>query len=234
MDIKNIISSKNYKRPSDSELKEKLTDEQYKVAVESGTERAFSNEYWDNKAIGIYVDILTGEPLFSSLDKFDSVCGWPSFTKPILDEVVQYNEDYSYNMVRTEVKSKNGNTHLGHVFDDGPEDKGGNRFCINSASVKFIPFNDMAKQGYGHLKAVLFENDNSNNREIKTGKKYRHFKGKDYLVLYLAKHSETLEDLVVYKALYGEMGIWVRPLEMFREKVEVNGKLVNRFEELDF
>lgn len=161
MDIKKMIASKNYKRPSDDELKKKLKDIQYKVAVESNTERAFSNEYWDNNNIGIYVDILTGEPLFSSLDKFDSGCGWPSFTKPVIEEVVKYKTDNSYGMLRTEVVSKNGNTHLGHVFKDGPKDKGGNRFCINSASIKFIPLEEMEKQGYGYLKEIIFKDENT-------------------------------------------------------------------------
>ncbi|SMC16470.1 methionine-R-sulfoxide reductase [Clostridium acidisoli DSM 12555] len=161
MDIKKMIASKNYKRPSDDELKKKLKDIQYKVAVESNTERAFSNEYWDNNNIGIYVDILTGEPLFSSLDKFDSGCGWPSFTKPVVEEVVKYKTDNSYGMLRTEVVSKNGNTHLGHVFKDGPKDKGGNRFCINSASIKFIPLEDMEKEGYGYLKEIIFKDENT-------------------------------------------------------------------------
>lgn len=161
MDIKKMIASKNYKKPSDDELKKKLKDIQYKVAVESNTERAFSNEYWDNNNIGIYVDILTGEPLFSSSDKFDSGCGWPSFTKPVVEEVVKYKTDNSYGMLRTEVVSKNGNTHLGHVFKDGPKDKGGNRFCINSASIKFIPLEDMEKQGYGYLKEIIFKDENT-------------------------------------------------------------------------
>lgn len=161
MDIKKMIAFKNYKRPSDDELKKKLKDIQYKVAVESNTERAFSNEYWDNNNIGIYVDILTGEPLFSSSDKFDSGCGWPSFTKPVVEEVVKYKTDNSYGMLRTEVVSKNGNTHLGHVFKDGPKDKGGNRFCINSASIKFIPLEDMEKQGYGYLKEIIFKDENT-------------------------------------------------------------------------
>ena len=150
-DIEPIIDSKNYPRPTDKELKNKLTDIQYKVAVENNTERAFSNEYFDNHKTGIYVDIATGEPLFSSKDKFDSGCGWPSFTKPIIPEVVTYKKDYSFNMLRVEVRSRSGNIHLGHVFEDGPKEKGGKRYCINSASIKFIPIDKMKESGYEYL-----------------------------------------------------------------------------------
>jgi peptide methionine sulfoxide reductase msrA/msrB len=146
-----IIDAKKYPRPSDDELKAKLTDIQYMVAVENNTEKAFSNEYFDNKQAGIYVDVVTGEPLFSSTDKYDSGCGWPSFTKPIIPEVVTLKDDKSFNMTRTEVRSRSGNIHLGHVFDDGPKDKGGKRYCINSASIKFIPSDKMEGEGYGYL-----------------------------------------------------------------------------------
>ena len=112
---------------------------------------SFSNEYWNFFEDGIYVDITTGEPLFSSKDKYNSMCGWPSFTKPITPEVVTYHEDKSFNMIRIEVKSRAGEAHLGHVFEDGPKDKGGLRFCINSASIKFIPLSDMEVEGYGYL-----------------------------------------------------------------------------------
>ena len=149
------IDPKNYKKPSDDVLKKKLTDIQYRVTQLNETEYAFSNEYFDNKRDGLYVDVATGEPLFSSKDKFDSGCGWPSFTKPIVKEVVTYKEDRAYNMTRTEVRSRSGNTHLGHVFDDGPKDKGGKRYCINSASIKFIPYEEMDKSGYGYLKSLV-------------------------------------------------------------------------------
>jgi len=119
--------------------------------VENNTESAFSNDYFDNFKPGLYVDVTTGEPLFSSKDKFDSGCGWPSFTKPILPEVVTYKEDGSYNMLRTEVRSRSVNIHLGHVFEDGPKDKGGKRFCINSASIKLITQDKMEDAGYGYL-----------------------------------------------------------------------------------
>ena len=145
------IDIKKYPRPSNEELKGKLTDNQYKVAVENNTERAFSNEYYDNHEVGLYVDVVTGEPLFFSKDKYDSGCGWPSFTKPIVPEVVKLTEDKKFNMIRTEVRSKNGDIHLGHVFDDGPKDKGGNRYCINSAAIRFIPMDKMEDEGYGYL-----------------------------------------------------------------------------------
>ncbi|MCZ2257741.1 peptide-methionine (S)-S-oxide reductase MsrA [Sporosarcina sp. G11-34] len=144
-----------YTRPSDEEIKIKLTDDQYQVAVLDDTEHAYSNEYWDLYAPGIYVDIVTGEPLFSSTDKYDSACGWPSFTKPIDPEVVTYHEDTKFNMIRTEVRSRVGNIHLGHVFDDGPKDRGGKRYCINSASILFVPLEDMEKTGYGDLRIAV-------------------------------------------------------------------------------
>lgn len=146
-----LIDDKKYPKPSDTELKQKLTALQYDVTQGKHTERSFSNEYWDNFAPGIYVDITTGEPLFSSKDKFESGCGWPSFTKPIAAEVAAYQRDNSFNMTRIEVLSRSGHAHLGHVFDDGPRDKGGLRYCINSASIKFIPLDEMEKQGYGDL-----------------------------------------------------------------------------------
>lgn len=144
-----------YSRPSNEELKTKLTESQYAVAVLNDTEKAFSNEYWDNFKPGIYVDVVTGEPLFSSNDKYDAGCGWPSFTKPIDPDVVTTDKDTSFNMVRTEVRSRVGNIHLGHVFDDGPADKGGKRYCINSASIRFVPQADMEKSGYGYLTSTV-------------------------------------------------------------------------------
>jgi len=147
-----------YKKPSKEELKKKLTPIQYKVTQENATERPFYNEYWDHEEEGIYVDVVTGEPLFSSKDKYDAGCGWPSFTKPIDKEFVKEKLDLSHGMVRTEVRSKYGDSHLGHVFTDGPKDKGGLRYCINSAALRFIKKEDMEKEGYGeYLK--LFEED---------------------------------------------------------------------------
>lgn len=140
-----------YNKPDDAVLKKALTEEQYAVTQLNHTERPFSNEYWDNLRKGIYVDITTGEPLFTSTDKFDSGCGWPSFTRPIKPETVIDREDISHGMIRTEVRSRMGDSHLGHVFNDGPRDKGGLRYCINSASLRFVPLEAMEKEGYGHL-----------------------------------------------------------------------------------
>ncbi len=145
------IDPLDYPKPSEEELRSQLTAEQYRVTQEDGTESAFSNEYHDLYEPGIYVDIATGEPLFSSKDKFDSKTGWPSFTKPIDPSVVTEHEDRTLFSVRTEVRSRTGDSHLGHVFTDGPEDKGGLRYCMNSAALKFIPAADMEAQGYGEL-----------------------------------------------------------------------------------
>jgi peptide methionine sulfoxide reductase msrA/msrB len=139
----------NFKKPNEAELKKKLTPEQFAVTQEAATEPAFHNEFWDNHKAGIYVDIVSGKPLFSSLDKYDSGCGWPSFTTPLSSTDVVEHTDDSYGMERTEVRSKVADSHLGHVFDDGPKDKGGLRYCINSASLKFIPVEEMEKAGYG-------------------------------------------------------------------------------------
>jgi peptide methionine sulfoxide reductase msrA/msrB len=144
-----------YLRPDDEILKIELTPLQYNVTQHGSTEPPFSNEYWDNFKPGIYVDITTGEPLFSSSDKFESGCGWPSFSKPLELNSLTESEDSSHCMKRTEVRSRAGNAHLGHVFDDGPEKSGGMRYCINSASLRFIPKEDMEKEGYGHLLALV-------------------------------------------------------------------------------
>jgi peptide methionine sulfoxide reductase msrA/msrB len=150
-----IIDPSKYEKPSDDVLKKRLTDIQYQVTQKSDTEFAFSNELWNSDKKGIYVDIVTGEPLFSSTDKFETECGWPSFSKPIDPDVVTYDKDESYGMVRTEVKSRSGDSHLGHVFEDGPREAGGLRFCINGASLKFIPFDQMEQAGYGFLKYLV-------------------------------------------------------------------------------
>lgn len=131
------------------ELKSKLTPIQYTVTQEDGTERPFENEYYDNHREGIYVDVVSGEPLFSSRDKYDSGTGWPSYTKPIKHDAVITKEDRTLFQSRVEVRSKEANSHLGHVFDDGPRDKGGKRYCMNSAALRFIPKEDMEKEGYG-------------------------------------------------------------------------------------
>lgn len=140
-----------YESPSEEELKKKLSPIAYKVTQESGTEYPFTGEYVEEKRPGLYVDITSGEPLFFSLDKFESGCGWPSFTKPIAPYLINEYEDLSIGRVRTEVRSRSGDAHLGHVFPDGPKDRGGLRYCINSAALRFIPREDMEKEGYGYL-----------------------------------------------------------------------------------
>jgi peptide-methionine (R)-S-oxide reductase len=141
----------------DKEAIARLTAEQYRVTQQSATERPFQNEFYDHDAPGIYVDIVSGEPLFSSLDKFDSHCGWPSFTKPLESGNVEELSDTTHGMRRTEVRSTNADSHLGHVFDDGPRDKGGLRYCINSASLRFIPLDELEAAGYGEYRK-LFQN----------------------------------------------------------------------------
>jgi peptide-methionine (R)-S-oxide reductase len=126
-----------------------LTPEQYRVTQQDGTERPFQNEYWDNKEPGLYVDIVSGEPLFASVDKFDSGTGWPSFTKPLEPTNVVEHVDRSHGMTRTEVRSKHGDSHLGHLFPDGPRDRGGLRYCMNSASLRFIHRDQLESEGYG-------------------------------------------------------------------------------------
>lgn len=143
------VNINDYKKPEENEIKQKLTKEQYDVTQKNNTESPFQNEYWNNKEKGIYVDIVTGMPLFVSSDKYDSGCGWPSFTKPIDKNAIIYKRDTSHGMERTEVRSKNAESHLGHVFTDGPIEEGGLRYCINSASLKFIPLSQMEDNGYG-------------------------------------------------------------------------------------
>lgn len=149
--------SKDYsKKYTKEELKEKLTDLQYNVTQKEDTEMPFQNEYWDNKEIGLYVDIVSGEPLFTSYQKYESGCGWPSFYDTLNKETLQFKEDYKLRMPRTEVRTKNSNIHLGHIFNDGPKELTGLRYCINSAAIRFIPLSDLEKEGYEEY-LYLFE-----------------------------------------------------------------------------
>jgi len=145
--------SNNYRK--DTEAISRLTPEQYRVTQQNDTEPAFNNEYWDTKEPGIYVDVVSGEPLFASVNKYDSHSGWPSFTVPIEPRNVVERRDTSYGMIRTEVRSAHGDGHLGHVFPDGPADRGGLRYCINSAALRFIPLDDLEREGYGAYRKLL-------------------------------------------------------------------------------
>jgi len=146
-----------YNKPSDKQIRDKLTDIQYRVTQKEATEPPYKNEHWDNKAPGIYVDVVSGEPLFASLDKFNSGSGWPSFTKPLARNNIVEKVDIRLGLPRVEVRSKQGDSHLGHVFKDGPMDKGGLRYCVNSAALKFIPVKEMEKEGFGELLKLFKE-----------------------------------------------------------------------------
>ena len=149
---------------SDAELKKRLTAEQYHVTREGGTEPPFANPYWNNKTPGLYVDVVSGEPLFTSMDKFDSRTGWPSFTKPITPEMVEQKTDATFGMVRTEVRAKHSGSHLGHVFDDGPAPTG-LRYCINSAALRFIPVEGLEQAGYGKYRRLFEEGSHERKHE---------------------------------------------------------------------
>jgi peptide-methionine (R)-S-oxide reductase len=137
----------------------RLSPEQYEVTQRNGTERPFKNEYWNNKEAGLYVDVVSGEPLFTSMDKFDSGCGWPSFTRPIEEKNVVENVDASHGMKRTEVRSSAADSHLGHVFPDGPREAGGLRYCINSAALRFIPLDQLEAEGYGSYRQLFQQSE---------------------------------------------------------------------------
>ena len=152
------IRNGHYQKPSDEELREKLSQMAYQITQNNGTEPAYRNEYWDNHEAGIYVDLISGEPLFSSTDKFDSGTGWPSFSKPLSQEYVVEEKDLSLGVERVEIKSKLSQSHLGHVFEDGPEELGGLRYCINSAALRFVSVEELKDQGYGQYLS-LFERE---------------------------------------------------------------------------
>ncbi|MGQ0767001.1 MAG: peptide-methionine (R)-S-oxide reductase MsrB [Gemmatimonadota bacterium] len=143
-----------YRKPADADIARKLTPEQYAVTQQCGTEPAFRNAYWNNHEPGLYVDIVSGEPLFASVHKFDSGTGWPSFTRPVMPNVTEH-EDANYGMRRIEVRSRHGDSHLGHVFDDGPRSEGGLRYCINSAALRFVAVADLGREGYGEFVALF-------------------------------------------------------------------------------
>ncbi len=147
--------TRNFTKPSDEELRQKLTPMQYQVTQHEGTERAFTGEYWNHTAEGIYVDVVSGEPLFSSRDKYDAGCGWPSFTRPIPQVKLTENTDYKIGYARTEVRSPAADSHLGHVFPDGPQQEGGLRYCINSAALRFVPVEQLEAEGYGEYRALF-------------------------------------------------------------------------------
>ncbi|MGX7672105.1 peptide-methionine (R)-S-oxide reductase MsrB [Plantactinospora sp. DSM 117369] len=153
------MASKEYRK--DPEAVSRLSQQQYHVTQESGTEPPFRNAYWDTKEPGIYVDVVSGEPLFASIDKYDSGTGWPSFTAPIEPANVVAIDDTSLGMVRTEVRSAHGDSHLGHLFDDGPRERGGMRYCMNSAALRFVPLADLEREGYGEYRRLFDGADGS-------------------------------------------------------------------------
>jgi len=158
------VTDDDYRK--DQEAIARLDHRQYAVTQEGATEPAFDNEFWDKKEAGVYVDIVSGEPLFASTKKFDSGCGWPSFTVPLDQSNVLEQTDRSHGMIRTEVRSRHGDSHLGHVFEDGPPEEGGLRYCINSAALRFVPYEDLEAEGYGQYK-TLFDDPEDTRKEAR-------------------------------------------------------------------
>lgn len=158
-----MIVSHDYRKTE--EALSRLTEDQFRVTQQGGTEPAFGNEYWDNHRPGIYVDVVSGQPLFSSTDKYDSGTGWPSFTRPIVPDAVRDETDDSHGMVRTEARSTGADSHLGHIFQDGPREAGGVRYCMNSAALRFVPADDLEAQGYGEYRSLFEPADTTNTEE---------------------------------------------------------------------
>jgi len=188
-----IVDPANYRRPEQAEIRERLTPLQYQVTQENYTEEPFNNEYWDHFEKGIYVDVVSGEPLFSSLDKFESPCGWPAFAKGIDVNTFFFTPDYSTGDVRTEVRSRAANSHLGHIFHGEPDSPTGNRYCINSAALRFIPYEEMEEQGYGYLMFLFDENVDKGYKSIAAQEAKALMDGGDVIIVDVREAHEYQE-----------------------------------------